>query len=137
MTSNPCAVHRLCTACERAKRTLSSATQISIEFYSLFESIDFYTSLTRFKELCQDLFRSTLDPVEKVQRDSKIDKSNVHEIVLVGGSTCIPRIVELVSDFFNGKEPNKSINPERLLPMVLPCRLPSFPVTPLKMPTVS
>ncbi len=65
----------------------------------------------RFEELCQDLFRSTLEPVEKVLRDSKIDKSNVHEIVLVGGSTRIPRIVKLVSDFFNGKEPNKSINP--------------------------
>ena len=62
--------------------------------------------------LCQDLFCSTLDPVEKVLRDSKIDKSNVHEIVLVGGSTCIPRIVKLVSDFFDGKEPNKSINPD-------------------------
>jgi heat shock 70kDa protein 1/2/6/8 len=71
-------------------------------------------SLTRarFEELCQDLFRSTLDPVEKVLRDSKIDKSNVYEIVLVGGSTRIPRIVKLVSDFFNSKEPNKSINPD-------------------------
>jgi L1 cell adhesion molecule like protein len=62
--------------------------------------------------LCQDLFRSTLEPVEKVLRDSKIDKANVHEIVLVGGSTRIPRVVKLVSDFFNGKEPNKSINPD-------------------------
>ena len=114
MTSNPRAVHRLRIACERAKRTLSSATQTSIEIDSLFESIDFYTSLTRarFKELCQDLFRGTLDPVEKVQRDSKINKSKVHEIVLVGGSTRIPRIFKLVSDFFNGKEPNKSINPD-------------------------
>ncbi|KAJ7285914.1 heat shock protein HSS1 [Mycena rebaudengoi] len=86
----------------------------SIEIDSLFEGIDFYTSLTRarFEELCQDLFRSTLEPVEKVLRDSKIDKANVHEIVLVGGSTRIPRIVKLVSDFFNGKEPNKSINPD-------------------------
>ena len=114
LSSNPRAVRRLRTACERAKRTLSSATQTSIEIDSLFEGIDFYTSLTRarFEELCQDLFRSTLDPVEKVLRDSKIDKSNVHEIVLVGGSTRIPRIVKLVSDFFNGKEPNKSINPD-------------------------
>jgi heat shock 70kDa protein 1/2/6/8 len=81
---------------------------------TLFEGIDFYTSLTRarFEELCQDLFRGTLEPVEKVLRDSKIDKSNVHEIVLVGGSTRIPRIVKLVSDLFNGKEPNKSINPD-------------------------
>jgi len=114
LSANPRAVRRLRTACERAKRTLSSAAQTSIEIDSLYEGIDFYTSLTRarFEELCQDLFRSTLDPVEKVLRDSKIDKSNVHEIVLVGGSTRIPRIVKLVSDFFNGKEPNKSINPD-------------------------
>ena len=114
LSSNPRAVRRLRTACERAKRTLSSATQTSMEIDSLFEGIDFYTSLTRarFEELCQDLFRSTLEPVEKVLRDSKIDKINVHEIVLVGGSTRIPRIVKLVSDFFNGKEPNKSINPD-------------------------
>jgi heat shock protein 1/8 len=114
LSTNVRAVRRLRTACERAKRTLSSAAQTSIEIDSLFEGIDFYTSLTRarFEELCQDLFRSTLDPVEKVLRDSKIDKANVHEIVLVGGSTRIPRIVKLVSDFFNGKEPNKSINPD-------------------------
>ena len=114
ISSNARAVRRLRTACERAKRTLSSATQTSIEIDSLYEGIDFYTSLTRarFEELCQDLFRSTLEPVEKVLRDSKIDKANVHEIVLVGGSTRIPRIVKLVSDFFNGKEPNKSINPD-------------------------
>ncbi|KAK9768807.1 Hsp70 chaperone [Basidiobolus ranarum] len=96
------------------RRTLSSATQTSIEIDSLFEVVDFYTSLTcaRFEELCQDLFRSTMDPVEKVLRDSKIDKANVHEIVLVGGSTRIPKIQKLVSDYFNGKEPNKSINPD-------------------------
>ncbi|KAH7340869.1 heat shock protein 70 family [Rhizoctonia solani] len=114
LSSNPRALRRLRTACERAKRTLSSAAQTSIEIDSLFEGIDFYTSLTRarFEELCQDLFRGTLEPVEKVLRDSKIDKANVHDIVLVGGSTRIPRIIKLVSDFFNGKEPNKSINPD-------------------------
>ncbi|KAG8860207.1 70-kilodalton heat shock protein [Serendipita sp. 411] len=114
LSSNARALRRLRTACERAKRTLSSAAQTAIEIDSLFEGIDFYTSITRarFEELCQDLFRSTLEPVEKVLRDSKIDKSNVHEIVLVGGSTRIPRIIKLVSDFFNGKEPNKSINPD-------------------------
>ncbi|KAG9105210.1 70-kilodalton heat shock protein [Ceratobasidium sp. 392] len=87
LSSNPCALRRLRTACERAKRTLSSAAQTSIEINSLFEGIDFYTLLTgaHFKELCQDLFRGTLEPVEKVLRDSKIDKSNVHNIVLVGG----------------------------------------------------
>jgi len=107
-------VRRLRTACERAKRTLSSATQTSIEIDSLFEGVDFYTSLTRarFEELNQDLFRSTMEPVEKVLRDSKIDKAAVDEIVLVGGSTRIPKIQKLVSDFFNGKEPNKSINPD-------------------------
>ncbi|CAE6437530.1 hypothetical protein ACGC1H_004404 [Rhizoctonia solani] len=114
LSSNPRALRRLRTACERAKRTLSSAAQTSIEIDSLYEGIDFYTSLTRarFEELCQDLFRGTLEPVEKVLRDSKIDKANVHDIVLVGGSTRIPRIIKLVSDFFNGKEPNKSINPD-------------------------
>jgi L1 cell adhesion molecule like protein len=114
LTSNARALRRLRTACERAKRTLSSSAQTSIEIDSLFEGIDFYTSITRarFEELCQDLFRSTMDPVERVLRDSKIDKASVHEIVLVGGSTRIPKIQKLVSDFFNGKEPNKSINPD-------------------------
>ncbi|OZJ06343.1 Heat shock protein HSS1 [Bifiguratus adelaidae] len=114
ISSNPRALRRLRTACERAKRTLSSTAQTSIEIDSLYEGVDFYTSLTRarFEELCQDLFRGTLEPVEKVLRDSKIDKSSVHEIVLVGGSTRIPKVQKLVSDFFNGKEPNKSINPD-------------------------
>jgi L1 cell adhesion molecule like protein len=114
LTSNARALRRLRTACERAKRTLSSSAQTSVEIDSLFEGVDFYTSITRarFEELCQDLFRSTMEPVERVLRDAKIDKSSVHEIVLVGGSTRIPKIQKLVSDFFNGKEPNKSINPD-------------------------
>ncbi|KAG0944304.1 hypothetical protein G6F57_008410 [Rhizopus arrhizus] len=114
ITGNARAIRRLRTACERAKRTLSSAAQTTIEIDSLFEGVDFYTSLTRarFEELNQDLFRNTMDPVEKVLRDSKIDKSQVHDIVLVGGSTRIPKVQKLVSDFFNGKEPNKSINPD-------------------------
>ncbi|KAI9342516.1 heat shock protein 70 [Zopfochytrium polystomum] len=114
LSSNPRAVRRLRTACERAKRTLSSAANTTIEIDSLFDGTDFYTSITRarFEELCQDLFRSTLDPVEKVLRDSKIDKGAVDEIVLVGGSTRIPKVQKLVSDYFNGKEPNKSINPD-------------------------
>lgn len=80
----------------------------------MFEGIDFYTSITRarFEELCQDLFRSTLQPVDRVLTDAKIDKSQVHEIVLVGGSTRIPRIQKLITDYFNGKEPNRSINPD-------------------------
>ena len=114
LSGNSRALRRLRTACERAKRTLSSSAQTSIEIDSLFEGIDFYTSITRarFEELCQDLFRSTMEPVERVLRDAKIDKSSVHEIVLVGGSTRIPRVQKLVSDFFNGKEPCKSINPD-------------------------
>jgi heat shock protein 1/8 len=114
ISNNQRALRRLRTACERAKRTLSSSTQTSLEIDSLYEGIDFYTSLTRarFEELCQDLFRSTMEPVERVLRDAKLDKSSVHDIVLVGGSTRIPKIQKLVSDFFNGKEPSKAINPD-------------------------
>ena len=113
ITGNKRAMRRLRTTCERAKRTLSSSSQASIEIESLFEGIDFYTSITRarFEELCRDLFRSTLEPVEKALGDSKFDKSQIHEIVLVGGSTRIPKIQKLLQDFFNGKELNKSINP--------------------------
>ncbi|KAI1278567.1 heat shock protein 70 family [Xylaria sp. FL0933] len=114
LSSNARALRRLRTACERAKRTLSSSAQTSIEIDSLYEGIDFYTSITRarFEELCQDLFRSTIQPVDRVLADAKIDKSQVHEIVLVGGSTRIPRVQKLITDYFNGKEPNKSINPD-------------------------
>lgn len=107
-------LRRLRTACERAKRTLSSATQTTIEIDSLFEGIDYYSSITRakFEELCMDLFRGTLDPVEKVLRDSKIPKAEVDDIVLVGGSTRIPKIQSLLVDFFNGKELCKNINPD-------------------------
>ena len=114
MSTNQRALRRLRTACERAKRTLSSSAQTSLEIDSLFEGIDFYTSITRarFEELCADLFRTTLEPVEKVLKDAKVDKSQINEIVLVGGSTRIPKIQKMVSDFFNGKEPNKSINPD-------------------------
>lgn len=88
----------------------------SIEIDSLFEGIDFYTNITRarFEELCADLFRSTMDPVEKALRDAKMDKAQVHDIVLVGGSTRIPKVQKLLSDFFSGKELNKSINPDEV-----------------------
>jgi len=114
ISGNKRALRRLRTACERAKRTLSSAAQANIEIDSLFEGIDFYTSITRarFEELCVDLFKGTLDPVEKALRDSKLDKSSINEIVLVGGSTRIPKVQKLLQDFFNGKELNKSINPD-------------------------
>merc|ERR1711923_256731 len=114
MSQNKRAVRRLRTACERAKRTLSASAQANIEIDSLFEGVDFYTSITRarFEELCSDLFRGTLQPVEKALRDAKMDKSSIHDIVLVGGSTRIPKVQKLLQDFFNGKELNKSINPD-------------------------
>jgi len=114
ITGNKRAVRRLRTACERAKRTLSASAQASIEIDSLFEGIDFYTSVTRarFEELNADLFRGTMEPVERALRDAKFDKSDIHEIVLVGGSTRIPKIQKLLQDLFNGKELNKSINPD-------------------------
>ena len=87
ISSNKRALRRLRTACERAKRTLSASAQASIEIDSLYQGIDFYTSITkaRFEELCADLFKSTLEPVEKALRDAKMDKSSIQEIVLVGG----------------------------------------------------
>merc|ERR1712207_93540 len=114
LSGNKRALRRLRTACERAKRTLSASAQANIEIDSLFEGIDFYTSITRarFEELCSDLFKGTLEPVEKAMRDAKLDKSSIHDIVLVGGSTRIPKIQKLLQDFFNGKELNKSINPD-------------------------
>merc|ERR1711959_689435 len=113
-TSNPRAMRRLRTACERAKRTLSSTANAQIEIDSLYEGVDFYSSITRarFEDLCADLFRGTLEPVEKVIRDAKADKGSVHEVVLVGGSTRIPKIQELITNYFNGKEPCRSINPD-------------------------
>ncbi|XP_033889044.1 heat shock 70 kDa protein-like [Acipenser ruthenus] len=114
LSQNKRAVRRLRTACERAKRTLSSSTQASIEIDSLYEGIDFYTSITRarFEEMNSDLFRGTLEPVEKALRDAKMDKSKIQDIVLVGGSTRIPKIQKLLQDFFHGRELNKSINPD-------------------------
>jgi len=114
ISGNMRSIRKLRTACERAKRTLSSATQSSLEIDSLFEGIDFYTSITRarFEELNSDLFRQCLVPVEKALRDAKLDKKSISEVILVGGSTRIPRVQALLQDFFNGKELNKSINPD-------------------------
>jgi L1 cell adhesion molecule like protein len=114
LTTSDRAVRRLRTACERAKRTLSSSVKANIEIDSLYEGIDFNTSITRarFEELCADLFRSTIEPVEKVLRDANVSKSKVDEIVLVGGSTRIPKIQNLLKDFFNGKTLNQSISPD-------------------------
>lgn len=114
ISGNARALRRLRTACERAKRTLSSTTQTTIEIDSLYEGIDFYATITRarFEEMNMDLFRKCMEPVEKCLRDSKIDKSQVHDVVLVGGSTRIPKVQQLLQDFFNGKELCKSINPD-------------------------
>ena len=114
LSGNARSVKRLKVACERLKRTLSSATQAQLELESLFEGIDFYSNMSRarFEEINGDLFRNTLNPVERVLRDSKKAKSEIHDIVLVGGTTRIPKIQQLLSDFFNGKELCKSINPD-------------------------
>jgi len=114
LSSNARALRRLRTACERAKRTLSSSSEASIEIDALHEGIDFYTKISRarFEELCMDLFRGTLEPVEKALRDAKMDKSQIHDVVLVGGSTRIPKVQKMLQDFFHGKELNKSINPD-------------------------
>merc|ERR1712070_804864 len=94
LSGNARSMRRLRTACERAKRTLSSSTQTAIEIDSLFEGVDFFSSITRarFEELCMDLFRGTIDPVEKVLKDAKMSKNEIHEVVLVGGSTRIPKV---------------------------------------------
>lgn len=114
ITGNARAVRRLRTACERAKRTLSSTAQTTIELDSLYDGIDFNTSITRarFEELCMDLFKSSIDTVEKVLIDSGLSKSDIHDVVLVGGTTRIPKIQTLLSDYFNGKELCKSVNPD-------------------------
>jgi len=116
-SNNPRAIRRLKTACEKAKRTLSSATQANIEIDSFYESIDFFSTITRarFEELCIDLFKQHLDPIDKVLKDSKIAKSQITDIVLVGGSTRIPKIQQLISDYFNGKELCKSVNPDEAI----------------------
>jgi L1 cell adhesion molecule like protein len=114
ITCNVRSMRRLRTTCERAKRTLSTTTQTTIEIDSLYEGLDFFSSITRarFEELCQDLFRDTIKPVEKVLQDSKLSKGDIHEIVLVGGSTRIPKIQNMLSEFFGGKELSRSINPD-------------------------
>eukprot|EP00456_Euglypha_rotunda_P004001 TRINITY_DN1067_c0_g1_i14.p1 TRINITY_DN1067_c0_g1~~TRINITY_DN1067_c0_g1_i14.p1 ORF type:complete len:413 (-),score=60.08 TRINITY_DN1067_c0_g1_i14:277-1515(-) len=114
LTTSDRALRRLRTACERAKRTLSSSASASIEIDSLLDGIDFSTIITRarFEDLNADYFRNCLVPVEKVLKDAQISKSQVDEVVLVGGSTRIPKIQQMIKDFFNGKEPCKSINPD-------------------------
>ena len=114
VSKNDRALRRLRTACEKAKRTLSNTTSAKIEVEALFDGSDFEMTMTRarFEELCGDLFRNCIEPVEKVLRDAKMDKSNVHDVVLVGGSTRIPKVQKLLQDFFGGKELCRSINPD-------------------------
>jgi L1 cell adhesion molecule like protein len=111
---NPRAMRRLRTQCERAKRILSSSTQTNIEVDSLAESMDYNTIVTRakFEELCLPYFKECIPPVEKVLKDSGLSKGQIHEVVLVGGSTRIPKVISLITEFFGGKEPNRSINPD-------------------------
>ncbi|XP_031619732.1 heat shock 70 kDa protein cognate 2 isoform X2 [Contarinia nasturtii] len=114
LSGNARALRRLRTACERAKRTLSSSTEASLEIDALHEGLDFYAKISRarFEELNMDLFRSTLQPVEKALTDAKLDKAKIDEVVLVGGSIRIPKIQKMLQDFFNGKTLNLSINPD-------------------------
>nr|UJQ69877.1 heat shock protein 70 [Diamesa zernyi] len=114
ISGNVRALRRLRTACERAKRTLSSSTEATIEIDALHEGVDFNSKISRarFEEMNMDLFRSTLEPVERALRDAKMDKGAVHDVVLVGGSTRIPKIQKMLQDFFGGKTLNLSINPD-------------------------
>jgi heat shock 70kDa protein 1/2/6/8 len=114
LSSNKRSVRRLKTACERLKRTLSSVTNATIELESLYEGVDFNSSLTRarLENMCGSYFQKCTVTVSKVLVDSKLDKSNIHEVVLVGGSTRIPKIQNMLSEYFGGKELCKSINPD-------------------------
>jgi len=114
LSDNKKALRRLATCAERAKRTLSTSTVTNIEADALYNGIDFNTTLSRakFESLCADIFQKTIDPVQQVLSDAKVSKSEVDEIVLVGGSTRIPKVKELLSKFFNGKELCQSVNPD-------------------------
>ncbi|CAH9123590.1 unnamed protein product [Cuscuta epithymum] len=114
ISTSPRALGRLRAACERAKRNLSAATETSIDIECLFEGIDFSSIITRarFEKMNLDLFKDCMDPVEKCLKDAKMMKSDIHDIVLVGGSTRIPKVEELLQELFNGKKLCKSINPD-------------------------
>ena len=114
LSDNTKSLRRLLTACERAKKTLSSSTSASIEVDALIDGIDFNIQITRakFESICMDIFQRAIDPVNQVLSDAKISKSQVDEVVLVGGSTRIPKIQQLLTEYFGGKELNKSVNPD-------------------------
>jgi heat shock protein 5 len=111
---DPRALQKLKQEVEKAKRDLSSVPQVKITIESIIDGIDFEETITRarFEELCGDLFKKTLQPVQQVLDDSGMKKSEIDEVVLVGGSTRIPKVQQLIKDFFNGKEPNRGINPD-------------------------
>uniref|UniRef100_T1H4X5 Heat shock protein 70 n=1 Tax=Megaselia scalaris TaxID=36166 RepID=T1H4X5_MEGSC len=117
LSSNPRALRRLRTAAERAKRSLSFSSEANIEIDALYEGIDFQSKISRakFEEINADLFRETLDPVEKALKDAKMEKSQIDDVVLVGGSTRIPKVKNLIQNFFNGKTLNLSINPDEAI----------------------
>jgi L1 cell adhesion molecule like protein len=117
LTTNPRSIKRLLNQCETIKKTLSSATTATMEIDSLFEGIDFSSTITRarFEELANSFFQKTMEPVEQVMRDAKLDKNQIDEIVLVGGTSRIPKIQSLLSNYFNGKELNKSMNPDEVV----------------------
>lgn len=114
ITSSVKSLRKLRTYCERAKRTLSAANQATVEIDSLYDGIDYSITITRssFEMMCDALFKKTFEPVEKVLIDSGIDKRHIHEIVLVGGSTRIPKIRQMLSEYFGGKQLNESVNPD-------------------------
>jgi len=117
ISNNQRSVRRLKTACERAKRNLSSATQALIEIDSLYEGVDFNLTLTRakFDELCVDFFKKIVDLIDQAMRDAKLSKSQIDEVILVGGTSRIPKIQQLIQEYFNGKELNKSVNPDEAI----------------------
>ena len=117
ISGNARSMRRLRTSCERAKRTLSTAMQASIDVDSLFDGQDYFFNFTRakFEEICNDVFNKVLRPVDQVLRDANMSKGQVSEIVLVGGSTRIPRIQQMLKNYFNGKELNKSVNPDEVV----------------------
>jgi heat shock 70kDa protein 1/2/6/8 len=124
LRENQRSLRRLRTACERAKRTLSSSASANIEIDALFDGIDYNTTISRakYESLCTDVFNRTIRPVEQVLQDSKMSKSEIHEVVLVGGSSRIPRVRELLSNFFNGKTLNQSINPDEAVAYGAACQ---------------
>merc|ERR1712106_343456 len=114
MSKDKRAIQKLRREVEKTKRALSSTHQGRVEIEALFDGVDFSETLTRarFEEINNDLFKNTLGPVKQVMEDSGLKKNQIDEIVLVGGSTRIPKVQQLIKDFFNGKEPNKGINPD-------------------------